>query len=669
MHTMGLFQRLLKGAADGNEEDAVRRRSPEPARASLDDVVEKLHDAVEELRALQKLLEKTLLPRESGSGPGSSESAEGGEGGRRSRRRRSRRASASAGEAVERSGDSGRGSRTGRGEGERKPRAPKPPPEDAPVGPLVDYLKELGVVVYEGQDDLSRNEAFDHLARHLGTHYDLLAPFYDRLKRLVASGRGSKIEIEHFSEKERSAAVQFGTLLHRHGMLKDFYYHRSPKKALRVIPTQDGQVGQFLTGGWLENYVSMMVGKRLRAHVSPAKCQLLYNVKGALPDGREFESDIMAVVEGRLLWIECKTGSWQDYSARFRGLVDVFGVGRDSAALLLLKAPDANTRARATDMLNMTLLSLPEVDGFLCRFLGVEPGSASATDWTAEEAAEVEDEPLTDVEPAKKLGRVELPGVASPKGEGDGEGSSGRRRRRRRRPRRRSAATEAAAESREAEAESSARDDESAAASAEETVEPAEAPAAEAASETGGTTGRSRRSGRRSGRGRGGAAAAAEEGRRGESRDAQGADGVEATPEPTAAEATPKAEEAAGEPRRRRRRRRSKPSPFTEAARDGEEAAAEAGASEQGAEVAGEGRPEAEEPTSSSERPVSAASAPEPEVAADQPAPEPEEEEAAASGSVVQPKKSPKGVTILPDLSSMLVAPPPKEEEREAEGA
>ena len=123
----------------------------------------------------------------------------------------------------------------------------------------------VDVVVFEGADDLNRNEAFEHLARHLGSHFDLLSPFYEKLKRCVATGRGQRIDIEHFSSQERSAAVQFGTLLHRHGMLKDFYYHRSPKKQLRVIPTKDGQVGQFLTGGWLEIYVSLQLARRLKA--------------------------------------------------------------------------------------------------------------------------------------------------------------------------------------------------------------------------------------------------------------------------------------------------------------------------------------------------------------------------------------------------------------------
>lgn len=354
----------------------------------------------------------------------------------------------------------------------RPVRTPRPPPEDAPTGPLVDFLKERGVLVYEGQDDLNRNEAFDHLARHLGTHFDLLAPFYEKTKRLVASGRGSKFEIEHFNDAERSAAVQFGTLLHRHGMLKDFYYHRSPKKALRVIPTKDGKTGQFLTGGWLEIFVSMLLSKRLRAHLSPAKYQMLYNVKGALPDGREFEADIMAVVEGRMFWLECKTGNWQDYSARFRGLVPTFGVDRNSAGLLLLRPPDSSTRSRATDMLDMTVLSLNEVDGFLCRFLDVEPGGEPMLAGMASESGESVDdpystvdldsgeprgegddgEPLENVEPARKLGRVALPGmaaaaVAASSESGDSEsaeGEGGGRRRRRRRRRRGGAAGSAA---------------------------------------------------------------------------------------------------------------------------------------------------------------------------------------------------------------------------------
>jgi hypothetical protein len=293
---------------------------------------------------------------------------------------------------------------------------------------MVDYLKTRKVVVYEGQDDLNRNEAFEHLARHLGTHFDLLAEFYEKVKRCVATGRGQRIDIDGYSQASRSAAVQFGTLLHRHGMLKDFYYHRSPKKQLRVIPTKDGEIGQFLTGGWLEIYVFAVLAKRLRASLTEDKFQLLANVKGMLEDGREFEADLMAYVDGKFFWLECKTGNWQDYSARFRGLVKIFGVDRTSGGLLLIRPPDAATRARATDMLEMTLLSLADVDDYISVFLGEKPTGDSRRHAVREARSAVSDEdtPLQDAPPARRVGSMSLDGEEAPT-------STGPRRRRRRR--------------------------------------------------------------------------------------------------------------------------------------------------------------------------------------------------------------------------------------------
>ncbi len=354
------------------------------------------------------------------------------------------------GEKVDATSSSNRGRRGGRGRGRDRPKEegqqapgsfsnrgqrrglPKTPPDDAPVGLLVDYLKTRDVLVFEGQDELARNEAFDHLARHIGQHFTHLAPFYERMKRCVASGRGQRIDMDRFSDKERSAAVQLGTLLHRHGMLKDFYYHRSPKKQLRVIPTKDGEIAQFLTGGWLEIYAVWLLNRRLKARMSAAKYQVLQNVKGTLPDGREFEADLMAFIDGQFFWVECKTGQWQDYSARFRGLVKTFGCDRTSAGLLLLRAPDANTRGRATDMLEMTLLALSDLETYFDDFLKIPEAERISSAITEETLAigtvppvSEEEIPLENAEPAKKLGRVDLTG--------DGKGDMPRRRRRRRR--------------------------------------------------------------------------------------------------------------------------------------------------------------------------------------------------------------------------------------------
>ncbi len=341
---MGLYRRLFKGASSSDE---VAPRSPEDSRAS-DELTDEIRDLKIEIRKLREALEP--------GGP-----ARTVERGRRGGRSRS---------GVDSSPRQG-GSFSARGQREGTVRTP---PDDAPVGLLVDYLREHKVMVFEGQDDLGRNEAFEHLARHIGQHFEILANFYEKLKRSVATGRTTRIEIDSYNEAERSAAVQLGTLLYRHGMLKDFYYHRSPKRQLRVIPNKDGEIQQFLTGGWLEIYVVWLLTRRLKAWLSPAKYQVLYNVKGTLPSGDEFESDLMACIEGRLFWLECKTGQWQDYSARFRGLVKTFGTERSGAGLVLIKPPDQSTRQRATDMLDMTLLSLVEIEDYVDNFLAIPDG-------------------------------------------------------------------------------------------------------------------------------------------------------------------------------------------------------------------------------------------------------------------------------------------------------
>jgi len=412
---MGLYRRLFKGAS---QRDESALRSPEEARV--------FSELAEEIRALQTEIRK--LRDTLDTGQDGSKRERGRRGGRNRPSRDENRSSG--------------GSFSARG---RKDGAPKTPPEDAPVGLLVDYLKKHKVLVFEGQDDVGQNEAFEHLARHMGQHFDLLGPFYEKMKRAVATGRTTRVDIDNYSEQERSAAVQLGTLLYRHGMLKDFYYHRSPKRQLRVIPNKDGEIQQFLTGGWLEIYVVWLLSRRLRARMSAAKYQVLYNVKGTLPNGAEFESDLMACIDGKLLWIECKTGQWQDYSARFRGLVKTFGTDREGAGLALIKPPDGNTRQRATDMLDMTLLSLSEVEGFVDDFLGVpadermQLSGRRSVDGDKDSTAPLpvgmipprsEDEiPLEDAEPAKKLGRVSLDRRAEAAA---GEEVPRRRRRRRR---------------------------------------------------------------------------------------------------------------------------------------------------------------------------------------------------------------------------------------------
>ena len=643
---MGWFQRLFSGA-DGHDEEYRGTRSPDQARVSAEDLAGELRALHNEIKLLRESLGSGGRPIADGEG-NSRRSRRGGR--NRGGKERNREGGDRGGGGSRRVGfDGEERDRNGRDRRPQRRSLPKTPPDDAPVGLLVDYLKSRGVIIFEGQDDLNRNEAFEHLARHLGMHFHLLANFYEKVKRCVATGRGQRIDIDGYSHAERSAAVQFGTLLHRHGMLKDFYYHRSPKKQLRVIPTKDGQVGQFLTGGWLEIYVSAVLTRRLRAAMSSAKFQLLYNVKGVLPDGREFEADLMAAVEGRLFWLECKTGQWQDYSARFRGLVKIFGVERESAALLLIKSPDANTRARATDMLDMTLLSLEEVDDFISVFLG-EPVTKKRPDPESSQGGRSElgnvppltdDEiPLEDAEPAKKLGVVDL-NSGSEAEEADAPPRRRRRRRRGGRNRNRSASSAAADGSEKASsAESEGAPESKEAAKKGSLLEPLPierfdnaagegkdgSSKAEASDEDADAPKRRSRRRRRS------TPFAAEAGDGAEAKESAEAGGDAADAE-QADEATTSESEAPAEgdrPKRKRSRRRRKPQEKVAAEDEGD-----------GSDVK---EAEAEATTEEVEEAPVAVAEPLTEV---EPEPEPEPEEAT-------PVTSPKGVTIAPDLAAMM---------------
>jgi len=98
-----------------------------------------------------------------------------------------------------------------------------------------------------------------------------------------------------------------------------------------------------------------------------------------------------AFVDGKLFWVECKTGDWQDYSARFKGLVPIFGADRTSAALLLIRPPDSGTRSRATDMLDMRVIAIDEVEGFITDFLDGLPGQKGKK--SRRRVGKAEDEP------------------------------------------------------------------------------------------------------------------------------------------------------------------------------------------------------------------------------------------------------------------------------------
>lgn len=186
---------------------------------------------------------------------------------------------------------------------------------------LAVWLNARGILVKGSRERTGLDEAADRAALLLGDHFPRLRPFYEAIKRRIHGSHEKWFSLKDLPVADRGVLCQFGTRLHDCGFLSEFRYVKHDE-CLLFVPLEDGRVQNFFTGGWLERYVWQVVRRELRP-VSAAwgEQQALLGVRATLPDGGDAEFDLLAALdEKQVLWLECKTGEWQNYITRFKTL-------------------------------------------------------------------------------------------------------------------------------------------------------------------------------------------------------------------------------------------------------------------------------------------------------------------------------------------------------------
>jgi len=257
-------------------------------------------------------------------------------------------------------------------------------PESA--GPFFEgWLNSRDIAIKQLRGQMDLDSTMDRFAFTLGSKFDTLRPFYEAVKKRVGGAHSRPLSVQKMTARERADVTGFGNELLRHAFLKQFRYEKS-KALVFFEPQEDGRVTNFFTGNWLERYVVLQVKEYLATRLSKGQTvEVLVNPQVTLPDGRDFELDVLiAAQSGRgpiVMWFECKTGSdHTEYIARYKVAAESMEMSREQCALVLLKPLSAEEKLSNAAIAGMAILNLSDLPGFLERAVGAasrSPGIAS----------------------------------------------------------------------------------------------------------------------------------------------------------------------------------------------------------------------------------------------------------------------------------------------------
>lgn len=224
--------------------------------------------------------------------------------------------------------------------------------------PVLQFLQGNGVRVIKHTEDISKYAHLTGMIQHMGNKYDDIAKFLKQLKISLNSSKKRRICMRNWSDSEISSSCQLALSMLNNGLLEDYKYLKSPVFEMIFQPSRNPDVINFLTGEWLECYVRSFIEAHLR--LQRVDYSLAANPFVMLPNGRQFEMDLLIKTADDFMWIEIKSGEYKSYLTKYEEVGQLLQIPPENRFLILANEQDAVCeslgRSRQMNVLNLNML-------------------------------------------------------------------------------------------------------------------------------------------------------------------------------------------------------------------------------------------------------------------------------------------------------------------------
>jgi len=238
-------------------------------------------------------------------------------------------------------------------------------PQSCPCPLISSFLEERGIAVKTLPPQEASDAIINSLGDFLGNNYNCLRELMGRIKRGMHNGDNISLSLKEYSQKDLSNVCQFATRLHQIAFLEQYSYQRSPHFMLRAKCTCLPRAQNFFAGKWLERYALVCLQRAIE-RLSQSSGQALefsymLNPQVILPNGDDFELDMLWQLEGRFFWLEAKSGDYQQHIAKYARVAKILGLGQTQSIMLLADIDQANSQA-LTSLFDMQVLNLENLE-------------------------------------------------------------------------------------------------------------------------------------------------------------------------------------------------------------------------------------------------------------------------------------------------------------------
>lgn len=223
--------------------------------------------------------------------------------------------------------------------------------------------KNIKIKVVPPED--AADAVINSLADFLGNHYDALSELLGKIKRNMQRGGFITLSIKDYTQKDISDICQFCTRLHEIAFLEQYKYFKSPQFLIKAKTTTLPAAQNFFSGKWLERFVLLTVQKSVNTVSREIGRELdfsyLINPQIILPNGNDFELDLIFHVNGAYYWVEAKTGDYQQHISKYSKMSKLIGLDYQHSIMVLTDIQPEKTNA-LTSLFSMTVYGLSQLE-------------------------------------------------------------------------------------------------------------------------------------------------------------------------------------------------------------------------------------------------------------------------------------------------------------------
>ncbi len=220
-------------------------------------------------------------------------------------------------------------------------------------------LEEKGLVIQNIAQIPPQAEGLLTLAGVMGQKYKTIRPFLSHIKKAQSSRRSISLDLSKFSQETIADITLVANLANQAGLLPNYRYLKSPRYKLFADAPVSPLAINFFTGEWLELFALKAVrdfAMRAGLEVYP-----LSHVGVVLPNGDQFELDLVFTLGADLAWVEAKTGNdFERLLPKYRAISEMICSSQRDAILLWSNYDKSNSMLSARGVLARMTLCAPD---------------------------------------------------------------------------------------------------------------------------------------------------------------------------------------------------------------------------------------------------------------------------------------------------------------------